>query len=68
MGFEAPWWVLLIMALILFSGYQTFKAMRAERKLEQEFIEREGQIYMERIRREREKRKQEDPSKIDSAS
>jgi len=35
-----------------------FRAMRAERKLEQQFIEREGQIYMERLEKERARRQQ----------
>lgn len=51
-----PWFVILIILFIVFSAYMAFRAMRAERKLEQQFIEREGQIYMERLQREREKR------------
>lgn len=33
-----------------------FRAMRAERKLEQQYIEQEGNKYMERIEQERQKR------------
>lgn len=52
-----PWWVFVIILFICFSGYMAFRAMRAERRLEQQFIEREGEIYMERIRQERERRR-----------
>lgn len=53
-----PWWVFVMILFICFSGYMAFRAMRAERRLEQQFIEREGEIYMERIRQERERRQQ----------
>lgn len=53
-----PWWVIVMILFICFSGYMAFRAMRAERRLEQQFIEREGEIYMERIRQERERRQQ----------
>lgn len=53
-----PWWVFIIVLFICFSGYMAFKAMRAERELEQKFIEREGEIYIERMNEEREKRQQ----------
>ena len=48
-----PWWILLIILFICFSGYMTIRSMRAEKRLEQHYIESEGQIYMERIRQER---------------
>ena len=53
-----PWWVFIIMLFICFSGYMSYRAMRAERRLEQQFIEREGQIFMERIKQEKERRKE----------
>jgi len=53
MLFSIPWWIYLVVAFILFSGYMAYRAMRAEQELEQQYIEREGQIYMERIRQER---------------
>ncbi len=53
-----PWWVFLMILFICFSGYMSFRAMQAERRLEQQFIEREGQIFMERIEQERTKRQQ----------
>lgn len=41
---------------MLFSGYMAFRAMRAEKKLEQQFIEQEGSIYIERMELEKTKR------------
>lgn len=55
---ELPLWVLAIIVFICFSGYMAFRAMKAEHQLEQEFIEREGQVYMERIQQAR---SQQDP-------
>lgn len=48
-----PWWVFMMIIFIFLSGYMAFKAMRAERKLEQQFIEREGKVYMDRLDEER---------------
>ncbi len=51
-----PLWVFIVILLIFFSGYMAFRAMHAERKLDEQFIEREGQIYIDRIREEKEKK------------
>ncbi|AXI08705.1 SigE-dependent sporulation protein [Oceanobacillus zhaokaii] len=51
-----PWWVIVVIALIFVSAYMAFKARLAESRLEQQFIEREGRIYIERIESEREAR------------
>lgn len=56
MIFGMPWWVFMLILFIFFSGYMAFRAMRAERQLEQHYIEREGQVYMQRIEEEREER------------
>ncbi|MBM7601698.1 hypothetical protein JOC34_004126 [Virgibacillus halotolerans] len=48
-----PWWVLAMIVLIFLCGYMAFKAMSAERKVEQQYIEEEGKIYMDRIEAER---------------
>ncbi|MEC5423701.1 sporulation YhaL family protein [Virgibacillus sp. C22-A2] len=49
-----PWWVLMMIIFIFLSGYMALRAMRAERLLEQQFIEREGRVYMDRLEAERE--------------
>ncbi|MGZ0084672.1 sporulation YhaL family protein [Geobacillus sp. C56-T2] len=53
-----PWWVYIVVAGILFSGYMTVKTAAREREMDEAFIEKEGEVYMERIRQERERRKQ----------
>ena len=57
-----PWWVFMLILFIFLSGIMAFRAMRAEQKLEQEFIEKEGQVYMERLKAEREERRQQPSS------
>jgi len=37
-----------------------FRAMRAERRLEDYYIEREGNVYMQRIEKERQMRNREE--------
>ncbi|MGM7682801.1 sporulation YhaL family protein [Cytobacillus sp. Hm23] len=54
--FIIPWWVLLVILGILFSGYMSFHITMKERKIEQTYIEREGNVYMERMKKEREQR------------
>lgn len=54
MIFGIPWWVFLMIVFIFFSAYMAFRAMRAERKLEQQFIEDEGKVYIERMEAEKE--------------
>ncbi|MDY0396011.1 sporulation YhaL family protein [Virgibacillus halophilus] len=60
-----PWWIFLIVLLIFLSGYMAFRAMRAEKQLEQQFIEKEGNIYLQRMEDERQ-RKAEDHRGISS--
>lgn len=51
-----PWWVFMMIVFIFFSGYMAFRAMKAEHELEQQYIEKEGKVYLERIEEERRKR------------
>ncbi|AVQ98578.1 SigE-dependent sporulation protein [Oceanobacillus picturae] len=48
-----PWWVFMLVILIFLSGYMAMRAMLAERRLEQQFIEKEGKVYMDRLEAER---------------
>lgn len=59
-----PWWVFITILLIFLSGYMAFRAMRAEQKLEQQFIEEEGQKYINRMEEERQSRKKEKRQQI----
>ena len=56
MIFGVPWWVFILILLIFLSGFMAFRAMRAEKMLEQQFIEREGEIYIERMNEEKKRR------------
>ena len=51
-----PLWVFLIILLIFFSGYMAFRAFYADRQQDQKFIEKEGQVYMERMSEEKKER------------
>ncbi|SFD36628.1 Sporulation protein YhaL [Lentibacillus persicus] len=56
-----PWWVFMMILFIFLSGLMAFRAMRAEQRLEEQFIEQEGRIYIDRMeeeRREKQNRKQ----------
>jgi len=44
-----PLWIIALVLLIIFSGYMALRAIREDYKLEQEYIEREGKVYMDRI-------------------
>jgi hypothetical protein len=48
-----PWWVFMMIIFIFLSGYMAFRAIRAEKKLEHQFIEREGRVYIKRMEEER---------------
>ncbi|MCB7161217.1 sporulation YhaL family protein [Bacillus subtilis] len=58
-----PWWVYLCIVGIIFSAYKLVAAAKEEEKVDQAFIEKEGQIYMERMEKERERRSKELPEK-----
>jgi hypothetical protein len=51
------WWVDLIIAGIVFCGYMTIRTTSEEQDVDQSFIEHEGEIYIERMNHEIEKRK-----------
>ncbi|MEQ6377244.1 sporulation YhaL family protein [Bacillaceae bacterium S4-13-58] len=53
---SVPLWVLLIFLMILFSGYMALRAMRDDYKDEMQVIEKEGQVYMDRIKKDRHKK------------
>ncbi|ERN54942.1 sporulation YhaL family protein [Bacillus marmarensis] len=55
----SPWWVYFVIGGILLSGYLSMKYSREEREFEQEWIEKEGNVYMERLAEERARRTKE---------
>ncbi|SDC22560.1 sporulation YhaL family protein [Shouchella lonarensis] len=53
---QSPWWVYAVLAGVFVSGYMWLKTMREENEVEQESIEQEGQVYMERLEEARGKK------------
>lgn len=53
---SAPWWVYLVALGIVISGYMTIRTAKRESEIDHSFIEQEGNVYMERIEKDREKR------------
>ena len=49
-----PWWVVMMIFFIFLSGYMGFRAIRAEKQLEHQYIEHEGKRYIDRIEAARE--------------
>lgn len=52
-----PFWVYLVVMGIFFSGFMAIRTGQKEREIDDVYIEKEGQIYMQRMEVEREKRK-----------
>ena len=50
------WWIYIMILFIFLSGYMAFRAIRAERKIENQYIEHEGKIYMDRMKAEKEQK------------
>lgn len=53
---DIPFWIFFIVAGIIISAIMAIKTGKEERQEEMEMIEREGEIYMERLHKEREEK------------
>ncbi|PEX94074.1 MULTISPECIES: sporulation YhaL family protein [Bacillus cereus group] len=53
-----PWWIYLVIVGIVLSGYMVLYTSKKEQEMDNEFIEKEGEVYMKRLEEEREKRNQ----------
>ncbi|MGG0152509.1 sporulation YhaL family protein [Bacillus mycoides] len=53
-----PWWVYLVIVGIVLSGYMVLYTSKKEQEMDNDFIEKEGEVYMKRLEEEREKRNQ----------
>ncbi|GIN37984.1 MULTISPECIES: sporulation YhaL family protein [Heyndrickxia] len=53
-----PIWIYFVIAGIAVSAFMAIKTSREDRQLEQEWIEKEGEEYIERMEEEKERRKQ----------
>jgi hypothetical protein len=51
------WWGYGLMFGILFSGYMMLRTSIEEKRAEQDLIEKQGSIYIEKIREEQNKKK-----------
>lgn len=59
---DLPFWIYFVVVGIMISAYMVIKTGREERRVEEEIIEREGQIYMERLEKKRSEKKEMDQS------
>jgi len=61
-----PWWIYVCIIGILGSGYMAFRTSREEKQIDEEFIEKEGQVYIDRIQQAREKKSKLEENLVDS--
>lgn len=48
-----PWWVYLCIVGIIFSAYMAYKTAKKDKEIEEIFIEREGNVYIERMKKKK---------------
>ncbi|MEQ2525604.1 SigE-dependent sporulation protein [Robertmurraya yapensis] len=53
---DIPVWILLLVGGIIISAFMAVKVGREEKEEERELIEKEGEVYMERLKKEKEER------------
>lgn len=53
-----PIWLYFVIAGIFVSAFMAIKTAREDREFEREWIEKEGEVYIERMEEEKERRKQ----------
>lgn len=53
-----PWWVYACIIGIIFCAYKLMTTAKEEQEIDQSFIEKEGEIFIERMEKERERRRQ----------
>ncbi|HET7578718.1 MAG TPA: sporulation YhaL family protein [Bacillales bacterium] len=53
---SVPWFVYLIVAAILYSGYKFVTLSKDDYKADQEWIEQEGNVFIRRMEQERDRR------------
>lgn len=56
LNMSIPIWVFAVVAGIVISAIMAIKTGREEHQLEMESIEKEGEIYLERLEKEKERR------------
>ncbi|KAB7664127.1 sporulation YhaL family protein [Bacillus sp. B1-b2] len=58
--FEIPMWILFVLGGIAISAFMAVKTGKEDRKQENDIIEREGSVYMERLEEEKQRRNKEE--------
>ncbi|MCR2821082.1 sporulation YhaL family protein [Lederbergia panacisoli] len=53
-----PIWVYIVILGIFTSAFMAIKTAKEDKELETEWIEKEGQVYIERMEKEKEQRRQ----------
>ncbi|MGR3763428.1 sporulation YhaL family protein [Rossellomorea sp. NS-SX7] len=53
-----PIWMYFVVAGIFASAFMTIKSAKEEKQLEDEWIEKEGAVYISRMEEEKERRRQ----------
>ena len=59
---DIPFWVYFVVMGIILSAYMVVRTGKEEKLIEEEMIEREGDIYMQRLEQEREGKKESEKS------
>ena len=59
---DIPFWVYFVVMGIITSAYMVVRTGKEEKLIEEEMIEREGDIYMQRLEQEREGKKESEKS------
>jgi len=54
---DITFWMYFVVTGIIISAFMVFKTGREERRIEEEIIEREGEVFMKRLEQEREEKK-----------
>ncbi|MTT30477.1 signal peptidase [Terrilactibacillus sp. BCM23-1] len=52
-----PWWGIMVVLGIIFSGYQAFTLSRKDKEIDDKWVEEQGHVYIERMEMEKAKRK-----------
>lgn len=53
-----PIWIYIVISGVFVSAFMAVKTAKEDRAMETEWIEKEGQVYVERMEKEKERRKQ----------
>jgi Sporulation protein YhaL len=59
---DIPFWIYFVVMGIILSAYMVVRTGKEEKVIEEEMIEREGDIYMKRLEQEREGKKESEKS------